>query len=76
MTAGHDMVDHEYDDDSDFPWATPDHMQYKKAQAALDDSLKNLSRKSFRDLVQNLAIEKFGDPDLKLVSHEPMIVGF
>lgn len=71
MSAGNDLVEHEYDDDFDFPWATPDHMQYKKAQAALGDSLKNLSRKSYRDLVQSLAIEKFGAPNLRLVSHEP-----
>jgi hypothetical protein len=66
------LVDHE-DQDYDFPWADFDDLQYEKAEALWHNSLKTFSHKSFRDLVQSVAQEKFGDPDLKLVSYPPMI---
>lgn len=57
----------------DIPRAAPDDMQYDKTEALIDDSFKNLSRKSFRDLLQSLAREKLGGPDIKVVSYESIL---
>ncbi|KAG8162924.1 hypothetical protein KVR01_007402 [Diaporthe batatas] len=70
MSKINDSGGHEYDGDFDLPWAMPDRLQYKKSKASMDDSLKNLSRKSFRDLVQSLAKERLGDPNLRLFLHD------
>lgn len=57
--------------DPDIPWAAPDDVQYDKAEAVIDDSFKNLSRKSFRDLLRSVATEALGDPNIKVVSYKP-----
>ncbi|POS71615.1 phosphotransferase [Diaporthe helianthi] len=54
------------DQDFELPWADFDDLQYEKAEALRRESLKKFSEKSFRDLVQNIAREKIGDPRLKL----------
>lgn len=67
MSNINDSIDPECQD-SDFPWASPDDMQYQKAEAVMHDSFKNLSRKSLRDLLQTIAIDKFDNPNTRLVS--------
>lgn len=65
-------INHEPDqgleDDSD-PWASPDDMQYDRADAERAASHKKFGSRPFRQLLEDLVIEKLQDPQIRLVSH-------